>query len=80
MRRASRSDDQWSLRARAGSVVERRPPVTHPILLASRAIDEALKGVADTNPAFMSIDDKAEVIANEDGGECHKPGLTCGPS
>ena len=36
--------------------------MTHPILVATGLIDEALKSVADTNPAFMSTSDKAEAL------------------
>lgn len=34
----------------------------HPILAATSAMDEALKAVADTNPAFMPTADKAEAL------------------
>ena len=36
--------------------------MTHPILVATSAIDEALKTVADTNPAFMAPADKASAL------------------
>ncbi len=36
--------------------------MTHPILTAARLVDEALKTVADTNPTFMTIPDKAEAL------------------
>jgi hypothetical protein len=36
--------------------------VTHPILAATSVIDEALKTVADTNPAFMATADKASAL------------------
>ncbi len=36
--------------------------MSHPILVAAGLIDEALKSVADTNPAFMATDDKAEAL------------------
>ena len=49
-------------RGRVETVVERRPQVTHPILTATTLIDEALKGVADTNPTFMPTTDKAEAL------------------
>jgi hypothetical protein len=47
---------------RVETVVERRPQVTHPILAAAAVIDEALKGVADTNPTFMPTTAKAEAL------------------
>ena len=36
--------------------------MTHPILVATSVIDEALKTVADTNPAFMATADKASAL------------------
>ena len=36
--------------------------MSHPILAAASAMDEALKAVADTNPAFMPTADKAEAL------------------
>lgn len=36
--------------------------MSHPILAAASVIDEALKAVADTNPAFMATADKAEAL------------------
>lgn len=36
--------------------------MSHPILAATGLIDEALKSVADTNPAFMPTTDKAEAL------------------
>ncbi|WP_165354208.1 HNH endonuclease signature motif containing protein [Nocardioides glacieisoli] len=36
--------------------------MTHPILVATDLIDEALKTVADTNPAFMATADKAAAL------------------
>jgi hypothetical protein len=36
--------------------------VTHPILAAAGAIDEALKAVADANPTFMATEDKAQAL------------------
>ena len=36
--------------------------MTHPILAATSVIDEALKTVADTNPAFMATADKASAL------------------
>ena len=36
--------------------------MTHPILVATGLVDEALKSVADTNPAFMMTADKAEAL------------------
>ena len=36
--------------------------MTHPILTATSLMDEALKAVADTNPAFMPTADKGEAL------------------
>lgn len=36
--------------------------MTHPVLAATGLIDETLKGVADSNPAFMVTADKAEAL------------------
>ena len=36
--------------------------MSHPILAATSVIDQALKSVADTNPAFMPTADKAEAL------------------
>ncbi len=36
--------------------------MTHPILTAATTMGEALKTVADTNPTFMTTDDKAEAL------------------
>ena len=36
--------------------------MSHPILAATSVIDEALKTVADTNPAFMATADKASAL------------------
>jgi hypothetical protein len=50
-------------------VVERRPIVTHPIVAAATDVRASLKAVADANPTFMTVDDKAvalrELVAAE---------------
>jgi hypothetical protein len=50
-------------------VVERRPIVTHPIVAAATDVRASLKAVADANPTFMTVDDKAvalrELVATE---------------
>ena len=38
--------------------------VQHPILAAASRIDEALKDVADVNPAFMATEDKAAALTD----------------
>jgi hypothetical protein len=52
-----------------GPVVERRPIVTHPIVAAATDVRASLKAVADVNPTFMTVDDKAlalrELVAAE---------------
>jgi hypothetical protein len=50
-------------------VVERSPIVTHPIVAAATDVRASLKAVADANPTFMTVDDKAvalrELVAAE---------------
>jgi hypothetical protein len=50
-------------------VVERRPIVIHPIVAAATDVRASLKAVADANPTFMTVDDKAlalrELVAAE---------------